>query len=180
MTLASACRDHQHVRFGYADKQHAASTRAVEPHGLVHTGARWYLVAWDLDRSDWRTFRVDRIQDEPRPGARFMPRQVPQGDLAAYVSRSIASGVYRVSVRVVVHAPLARVTARVPPLAGYVQRIDDESCLLESGAHSFETLAFYITLLGEEFEVQRPAEFVETLERLAGRLSRAAARSRSA
>jgi predicted DNA-binding transcriptional regulator YafY len=147
---------------------------------LVHTGARWYLVAWDLDRGDWRTFRVDRIQDEPQPGARFVPRQVPEGDLAAYVSRSIASSGYPVTVRVIVHAPLARVAKRVPPLAGYLEQLDDERCALESGAHSFETLAFHIALIGEEFEVERPAEFAATLETLAFRLGRAATRSRPA
>src|SRR5207247_961937 len=60
--LAGACRDSERLRFTYSDRDGATSVRAVEPHRLVHTGRRWYLVAYDLDRADWRTFRVDRLE----------------------------------------------------------------------------------------------------------------------
>ena len=88
-------------------------TREVEPHRLVHTPRRWYLVAWDLGRGDWRTFRVDRIQDLPGPpGARFTPRPLPADDVAASVRRSMASALpYRYQARILFRAPLAEVVA---------------------------------------------------------------------
>jgi WYL domain len=89
--IAAACRDQRRLRLRYPGRD-AVITREVEPHRLVHTPRRWYLVAWDLGRGDWRTFRVDRIQDLPgAPGARFTPRPLPADDVAAYVSQSIAS-----------------------------------------------------------------------------------------
>ncbi|HEU4538152.1 MAG TPA: YafY family protein, partial [Polyangiaceae bacterium] len=93
-TLAAACRDAERVAFGYADREGAASERSVEPHGLVHTGGRWYLAAWDADREAWRTFRVDRIKHCAPTGARFAPREPPEGSVAAFVSRSVASSGY--------------------------------------------------------------------------------------
>jgi len=70
--LTAACQAHEGVRFGYQQ-----NTRRVEPYRLVHTGRRWYLLAFDLDRDDWRTFRVDRIDSAPLPGPRFTPRPEP-------------------------------------------------------------------------------------------------------
>ncbi|MEM9039385.1 MAG: WYL domain-containing protein [Actinomycetota bacterium] len=84
--VASGCRDREEIRFRYVDKSANASDRLVEPHRLVAIDARWYLLAWDLRRSDWRTFRVDRITDVLATGARFSPRPVPGGDPAAYVA----------------------------------------------------------------------------------------------
>lgn len=175
--LASACRDHQQALFRYDDRQRITSERTVEPHGLVHTGARWYLVAWDVHRADWRTFRVDRIDGEPRVGQRFMPRTVPGGDTAAFVSRSVASNPYAIRARVVVHAPIERVAEQVPPLAGYLRRISKNRCELESGSHSLGMLALYIASIGEEFEVKQPPELVDYVKVLAARLTRTAARS---
>jgi predicted DNA-binding transcriptional regulator YafY len=174
--LAGACRDHQLASFRYADGRGRATERSTEPHGLVHTGARWYLVAWDVGREDWRTFRVDRIDGLPHCGARFMPRTVPGGDLGAFVSRSTAAGPYSVVAHVLLHAPLARVRARVPPLAAHLERVDDEHCMLSSGGHSLALVALHVAMIGEEFEVLEPPELVALLRSLAGRLERAAAR----
>ena len=175
--LASACRDHQQASFRYGDRRGVTSERTVEPHGLVHTGARWYLVAWDLDRSDWRTFRVDRIEGEPSAGQRFTPRVVPGGDTAAYVSRSVASSSYAIRARVVFHAPMERVAQQVPPLAGHLRRVSKNRCELESGSHSLAMLALHIAAIDEEFEIKQPPELVDYFEELAARLTRAAARS---
>lgn len=89
--IASACRDHQRLRFGYRGHHGDVTERYIEPLRLVHTGRRWYLVAFDLDRDDWRTFRVDRIDGVPALSFRFTPREPPAEDLAAYVSRAITS-----------------------------------------------------------------------------------------
>lgn len=175
--LASACRDHQQASFRYSDRQQITSERTVEPHGLVHTGARWYLVAWDLDRADWRTFRIDRIEGEPRASQRFLPRTVPGGDTAAFVSRSIASNPYAIRAQVVFHAPIERVAEQVPPLVGYLRRVGKNRCILESGSHSLGMLAVHIVAIGEEFEVKQPPELVHYIELLAARFTRAAARS---
>ncbi len=171
--LAAAHHNRQRTSFRYRDKEGRASTRSTEPHGVVHTGARWYLVAWDENRDDWRTFRVDRIEHIVSTGARFIPRDVPEGDVAAYVSRSIASSVHTFRARVTFHAPLARVQPRMHPLAGYLQPIDAHRCRLEVGAHTLDGLAMYIVLVGEEFEIEDPPELVEHIRELVSRLHRA-------
>ncbi len=85
--VAAAARDHVRLRFDYADRHGTTSRRDTEPHRLVHTGRRWYLVAWDVDRGDWRTFRADRITPRIPTGPRFAPREPPDPDLAGYVTR---------------------------------------------------------------------------------------------
>jgi predicted DNA-binding transcriptional regulator YafY len=108
-TIARARRDGELLRFGYRTHAGAAGDRHVEPHHVVPLSRRWYLVAWDLDRDDWRTFRLDRIA-KPRPtGRRFEPRALPAPDPATYVTRSIASIPSSYHVDVVVEAPLQAV-----------------------------------------------------------------------
>src|SRR5918993_287670 len=89
--LAQACRDHEELRFDYTARDGEATRRLVRPHQLVSAGRRWYLVAFDVRRDDWRTFRVDRMT-EPRPArARFSPLDLPGGDAAAFVARSLGN-----------------------------------------------------------------------------------------
>lgn len=127
--LATACRDHRQAELRYTDRGGRPTARTIEPHGLVHTGARWYLVAWDEARADWRTFRVDRIEGDIELGRRFTPREVPGGDIAAYVSRSLATRPYSFRARVVFHAPAATIAERVPPLAGFLEALgEDRAC----------------------------------------------------
>ncbi|HZX05513.1 YafY family protein, partial [Kribbella sp.] len=102
LAVAAACRDHYRLRFDYRNHDGTAATRTTEPHRLVHTGRRWYLVAWDLDRDDWRTFRVDRVQPRIPTGPRFTPRDVPE---LASTNRGVAYGGYRYQARILVHAP---------------------------------------------------------------------------
>src|SRR5690606_41636725 len=109
--------------------------RTVEPQALASTEARWYLLAWDRGRGDWRTFRVDRIAGMPRAGGeRFLPRKVPGGDAAAYVSRAISVQPYAVKARIELHAPLARMRERIPPSAGPLTRLGEARCEPETGA----------------------------------------------
>src|SRR3954453_6900105 len=89
-TIAAACRDRECLRFAYSSRDGTASRREVEPHALVNRGRRWYVVAWDRRREDWRTFRVDRLERAAPDGARFAPRPLPAGDAAAYVQQSIS------------------------------------------------------------------------------------------
>lgn len=170
--LAAACRNHQQAAFRYADGRGRTTQRATQPYGVVHTGLRWYLAAFDEDRDDWRTFRLDRIEGAVSLGARFTPRELPEGDVASYVSRSISSRPYRHRARVLIHAPLDQVRARVPPLAGDLRRVDAERCRLETGADSLSRLAVYVAALGVEFEVEDPPELRRELDELAARIRR--------
>jgi len=173
-TIAGACRDQETLRFRYSDHAGALSVRVVEPHRVVHTGRRWYMVAWDTGRLDWRTFRVDRIQERVTTGARFTPREPPARDLAAYVSRGAAyAPPCRARVRLFAAAEV--VAQRVPPYIGLVEPIDAESCCLEVGSSTFESIAMHLAPLGVDFAVLEPAELVEHVRRLAGRYRRATA-----
>lgn len=177
--LAAACRNHQQASFRYADGRGRTTQRATEPYGVVHTGSRWYLAAFDEDRDDWRTFRLDRIEGAVSLGGRFTPRELPEGDVASYVSRSVSSRAYRHRARVLIHAPLDQVRARVPPLAGYLRRVDANRCRLESGADSLSSLAVYVAALGEEFEVEDPPELRRELDELAARIRRSIGTNRA-
>ena len=165
--LASACRDQLRLAFTYADRSGHSAERSVEPQGLAHTGHRWYLVAWDCVREDWRTFRIDRIVGTPSVGAHFSPRASPDGgDLKAYVSRSISAASHVEPARIVLHAPWAEMARRIPPSAGVVSALDGgQRCQLECGAS--DSLVFWLMALGVEFEVLAPAALKEHL-RVAG------------
>ena len=171
--IASACRDHLRLRFRYRSHDGTASRRTVEPHRLVHTGRRWYLVAWDAAREDWRTFRVDRVEPTPSAERRFVPRRPPAGDLAAYVARGVAASRDRYRARVVLHAPLAAAERLVPAEVGTLTGLGDGRCLLETASDWLGGLAIHIAELGFEFEVLEPPELAERVRELAGRFARA-------
>ena len=173
-TIAGACRDHERLRFGYGDAQGAETSRSVEPLRLVHTGRRWYLVAFDLDRQDWRTFRVDRIAGVPVASFRFTPREPPSDDLAAYVSRSISSAPYPHQFVLRVSAPAAVMSQRLPPTVGTVEEIDEHSCGVRTGSNNLDVVPFYLAQWGFDFVVeQAPPGLVERLRLVADRLGRA-------
>ena len=173
--IAAACRDGDRLRFRYRSHEGKASTRLVEPHRLVHTGRRWYLVAWDADREDWRTFRVDRIATPLSTDRRFAPRDPPAADIAAYVSRAVSSARDRYQAQVILHAPLEEMTERVPHAAGTLEAIDEHSCLLRTGSDWLGGLAVYVADIGVDFEVLEPPEFIDQVRRLAERFGRATA-----
>jgi predicted DNA-binding transcriptional regulator YafY len=172
--LAGACRDSTKLRFGYQSRDGTASKREVEPHRLVHTGRRWYLVAWDLGRSDWRTFRVDRIEPRLTAGNRFPQREPPEGGFAAYASRSVSYAVYTSRVTVKIHASVETIAEKIPPTVGALEAIDDHTCLLHTGAMSLDALAVWIALIGFDFDVQDPPELLDRMRLIARRFLRAA------
>jgi predicted DNA-binding transcriptional regulator YafY len=171
--IASASRDRERLRFAYRDRERELSRRLVEPHRLVHTGRRWYLVAWDANREDWRTFRVDRIEPPLSTDRRFEPREPPAPDIAAYVARSISSVRDRYQAEIVLRASLAEVASRVPRSVGTLEPIDEHSCLLRTGSDWLGGLAVYVAAIGVDFEVIDPPEFVEQIHTLAERFTRA-------
>jgi predicted DNA-binding transcriptional regulator YafY len=171
--LARRSREHFTLRFGYSDRREAASQRRVEPYRIVNAGQRWYLVAWDLDRQDWRTFRVDRIRPEVSPGPRFAPRDLTDAQVEAMIARGIPPAARRHQARVTVHAPAADLAGRFGPWIGTITAVDDATCVLETGADSLESLCVYLGMLGADFSVTEPPELVSALRTLAARYSAA-------
>jgi predicted DNA-binding transcriptional regulator YafY len=172
-SIAGACRDCEMLHFNYRSRDGAASTREVEPHRLVHTGRRWYLAAWDTGRKNWRTFRLDRIDTKISIGGRFTPREAPDGDFAAYVSRSVSYTPYPYRARVTLYASAEAAAERVPPGAGMLEPIDEKSCILNLGAFSLDTVSVYLALIGFDFEVHEPPELIERVRFLAQRFGNA-------
>nr|BFE99339.1 YafY family protein [Streptoalloteichus tenebrarius] len=170
--LAAAATNHERVRFGYRSRDGTESRRLVEPHSLVPAGHRWYLVAYDTERDDWRTFRVDRVR-EPRPtGVRVAPWRLPDKDAARYVQRTLYSLAPTYEVVATLHAPLAEVAGRLGATPGELEPIDERRCRLRGRADTLEWLAFRLTALGCEFEVHEPQELIDYLRALADRATR--------
>jgi predicted DNA-binding transcriptional regulator YafY len=167
--LAAACRDHARLRFAYHDRERTTTRRDVEPYRLVNWGRRWYLVAWDVDRADWRTFRVDRLVLRLPFGERFVSRPLPDEDVAAYVARGVAQSTWRYRARVVVHAPAATISERIGRFVGTIEPIDEGTCVVDAGADNPETLAVYLGMLGADFTVDAESGLAEHLGRLADR-----------
>ncbi|MFF2274543.1 helix-turn-helix transcriptional regulator [Agromyces sp. NPDC058126] len=171
--IARAVQRTEWLRFEYTPFQGEASVRRVEPYRLVSWGRRWYLVAFDLERDDWRSFRVDRMSLRPPTRRRFTPRGLPADDVAGYVLRGVASAGWRFRARVVVHAPASVVAEKIDPSVGLVEAIDDERCVLVTGADHPMTVAVYLALLDEDFTVDGPAELTEAIHSLARRYATA-------
>ncbi|MGH3655569.1 MAG: helix-turn-helix transcriptional regulator [Micromonosporaceae bacterium] len=172
-TLSAACRDQERIRFDYRSHGGDSSVRSVEPYRLVNWGRRWYLVGFDVDRDDWRTFRVDRIEPRTPSGPRFTPRRPPEDDIAAYVSRRVSAAAWRFQARIRVSASAELVVARINPAVGVVEPVDDHTSILVTGADSIDTVAVYVGLLGYDFTVIDPPELAERLQEIADRYHRA-------
>ncbi|MGW2423150.1 helix-turn-helix transcriptional regulator [Streptomyces sp. NPDC001709] len=175
--LAHLCRDAERLRFEYRTHEGADSRRTVEPHRLVCTERRWYLVAWDVDRADWRTFRVDRITPKPPYGPRFTPREPPAEDLAAYVSKGVSTRAYATHSAVRLLVPLHEAAERISPSAGTLEADGEDACVLRSGAANLDVMVVHIMMLGFPFEVVEPAELTEAIRRIRDRLDAALART---
>jgi predicted DNA-binding transcriptional regulator YafY len=173
--IAGACRDCECIRFKYQDRTGSATLRVVEPHRLVHTGYRWYLVAWDISRKDWRTFRIDRIDGKTKSSTRFSPRKPPEGDFAKFVSKSLSQVPYPVRARITLHASLEVLSKRIPPSAGVLQSIDENSCVLQTGSYSLEGIAMHLSWLGVDFRVHEPPELIDYVRKLIDRFNAAIA-----
>jgi predicted DNA-binding transcriptional regulator YafY len=171
--FAQACRDLEQARFDYADKQGNESRRLVEPHKLVTVGHRWYLVAWDVRRDDWRTFRVDRTSKPRLAGVRFKARELPAADAASYVASSLGAGEVRIDASVVLHMPVDEASAVVPERVGTLEPVDEGSCRLRVAVDSLEWLAVRVAMMDVDFTVESPPELHEVVHRFGRRLSRA-------
>ncbi|MFC8075889.1 helix-turn-helix transcriptional regulator [Streptomyces sp. NPDC057307] len=173
--IAAAITGTERLRFGYRAGDGAETKRQVEPYRLVSTARRWYLVAYDLGREDWRTFRLDRVSEPYPTGARFTPRELPTGDAAEFLSSSMSRAQSQVELDVSFAAPAEFVAARLPASVGVPEPTGPDSCRLRgSAADSLEWLALRLALVDCEFTVRQPARLIEHVRELGGRLTRAA------
>ncbi|MEV0277793.1 YafY family protein [Streptomyces sp. NPDC050610] len=170
--MAAAAINQERLRFGYRAGDGAETKRHVEPYRLVCTGRRWYLVAYDTDRTDWRTFRVDRLREPRATGARFAPRELPAADAAAFVARSLAGVRQGVGAVVTLHESADALAGRLPKSFGLTP-LDEHSCLLRTHDASLDWQALRLMLLGCDFEVHEPPELIELLRELGARIGRA-------
>jgi predicted DNA-binding transcriptional regulator YafY len=171
-TLAATVTNRERLRFGYADGDGARSRRLVEPFRLVSASRRWYLVAFDVDRDDWRIFRVDRITEPLATGARNTVREPPERDPVAFVTSKMYSSAPTYAAVVTLRLPAAAVPAHLTGANGTVEPAGEDRSRLRMGADTLEWLAFRLTSLGCEFTVHEPPELVAYLTELAGRVSR--------
>jgi len=172
--IAAACRDSERLRFAYRSRTGADTRRDVEPHALVNHGRRWYLLAWDPARDDWRTFRIDRLSRPSAGRGRFTQRALPAKDPAAFVKQSIAGAPSRYEARVTLHAAAEHVASRVPRHWGTITPIDEHTCEYTTSDDDLRWLALRVAMLDVDFDVHEPPELVEQLETLAARLARPA------
>ena len=171
--IASACRDHERLSFDYRTHSGAGSQRSVEPYRLINDRRRWYLVAWDVDRDAWRTFRVDRIEPWTPTGPRFTPRALPPDrEVTAQVARGVGEATWRYRARVIVHAPATWVQGRLP-IPVEVESLGEDRCAFEPGSDHPEMLALYLGMLDADFEIVDAPELVHALRKLASRYQRA-------
>lgn len=173
ITVAQACRDGERVRFDYTARDAEPTRRHVEPHRLVSLGRRWYLVAYDLDRHDWRSFRLDRLADPTRTGARFRARELPGGDAAAFVRDGVRGVRPQFEVELLVHAPAAAVRDQLGRW-GSVHEHDGATCLMRMSVDTLDWPLLAMGSLGAEFEVRSPPELAERVREWSARFARAA------
>lgn len=172
MTLARASRDHEHVAADYVDIRGNETQRRLEPYQLVTTGRRWYLLAYDRDRQDWRSLRLDRMSDVRALGSTFVPREAP--DAASYVRRAISSSPYRYVARVRYHAPQAVVAQTYSAASVDLEPDGPDACIMTTGADDPEKMVPWLAMVGCDFEVLEPPEVVNAVRAVAERLARAA------
>ena len=163
--VAQACRDEERLVFSYVRRDGDASERTVEPHRLVSVGRRWYLVAYDIGRFDWRSFRLDRMT-EPRPtGARFRPRTLPAADAAEYVRDSLADATDSLVVDAVIEAPIAVVEeaiGRWATASAEPARPDGSArTRVRITADSAEWALFGLAAVAAPFAIEGPSEVRE-------------------
>ncbi|XVU21494.1 helix-turn-helix transcriptional regulator [Actinoplanes sp. CA-054009] len=163
--IAYACQQHERLRFDYRDHAGVESRRDAEPYRLVHDQRRWYLLAWDPGRDDWRTFRADRITLHTPNGPHFTPRPVPPSPA---VARGLQEATWHYRARVIVHAPAAHVRARLP-IATDIEPLTGDRCAFTPGSDSPETLALWLGFLGADFEVVDAPELLAAVRHLAAR-----------
>jgi len=179
ISVGSAVRAHEVLRFDYAapnwtgEQRPWQPPRRVEPHHLVTWGGRWYLISFDRDRTDWRTFRVDRMTPRTPTGPRFSPRELPGGDVASYIDAAFRGGEWPCRGEFVLHAPAAEIAAWVRRQA-VVEQLGPDRCRVLAGSWSWDRLAGWVGMFDVDLEIVGPAELKQAATRLAERYAAAA------
>jgi len=180
-TIAMACRGEERLRFAYTPREGETAGRYVEPHRLVPLGRRWYLIAWDLDRGDWRSFRVDRLAEPALTGARFRPRDIPGGDPVAWLRGRLATVPNRYDVSVILHADAEAVRGQTGPWAT-VEALPGQdvppgapACRLRMSVDDLGWPVMLLGVIGADFVVESPPELHDRLRTTAETLLRGAA-----
>jgi predicted DNA-binding transcriptional regulator YafY len=147
----------------------------VEPHSLVSSFGRWFLIAFDTDQDDWRSFRLDRLTEPSVTGRRVPQRRLPAADPAAYLAQALATAPHRYNVRATVHAPADMIAARTGALPGRIESLDEHSCTVNVSDDSLDYVAHHLVDLDADFTIHDDhPELRARLRELAERLSRAA------
>ncbi|MWV48740.1 WYL domain-containing protein [Rathayibacter sp. VKM Ac-2803] len=173
VTIARAIRDSRSLRIDYTRHDGEQVRRTIQPHRIVHTGARWYVVARDADRDAWRTLRLDRLVPRLPLAEPFTPQEIPDEAVRDFASRSISVAPYPHRYRVRMHASAARISALFGPAVARVTALDDDSSELEAGAASPEQFALYIGTIGIDFDVLDGDDLRAALTEVGERLLRA-------
>ncbi len=172
-TLAQACRDSELLRFDYVAREAEVTHRRVEPLRLVSLGRRWYLVAYDRDRMDWRSFRLDRISGPEPTGQRFRPRDLPADDALAFVQQGIRRMPQRHAVRVRLAMDADTLAASVGRW-GTVTPAAGGGCVLEMNVDDLDWPVMVLAATGADFTVESPPELAERVAEVGERFSRVA------
>ncbi len=181
-TIAMACRGEERLRFDYAPREADPASRHVEPHRLVPLGRRWYLIAWDLDRADWRSFRVDRLTGPALTGARFRPREIPGGDPVAWLRSRIASMPNRYDVSVLIRVPAGKLQSFIGQW-GTVEPVPDppaphggtgEVCRMRMSVDDLSWPIMVLGVMGAPFTVESPPELRDQVRAVGETLLRGA------
>lgn len=170
--LALACRDHERVRFHYVSVNAVESSRRVDPHSLVAADRHWFLVCWDLDRDNWRTFRVDRVSQLLRTGVRFSAHKLPAADAAEFVAGAAASVRKRFAADVIIRLPIESMRERFGVWAKDAVAVDDASTRWPISGESFETMLYSIMWVpaGVQYELRGSPEFLAFAREAAERM----------
>ena len=171
LAVSTAIRADEVLRFDYRGVSDDVSPRRVEPHHLLTGRGHWYLVAWDLDRDDWRIFRADRISPHTPTGPRFRRREVPGGNAAEYLSSRFTGAEpgdrWPCHARVIVHRPAAEILPYIGD--GIVEDLGHNRCSLETGSWSWVALAASLNRFDCAIEVVSPPQLTEAFALLATR-----------
>jgi predicted DNA-binding transcriptional regulator YafY len=173
-SAALACRDAERLRFPYGAANGERTERHVEPHRLVALDRRWYLVAYDLTRNDWRSFRLDRVLGVPQPtGARFRPRTLPAADAAEFVRRNVATAPGTWPVEVLIEAPAAVIRKRIRRWATIEEDGPDRCRMTMTPGDNLDWPVIALGLAGADFKVVSPPELAERIADWGTRFTRA-------
>lgn len=172
--LARACIRRERVTARYASRDGGIRERRLEPHSIIHAGRRWYLVAFDLDRDDWRTFRVDRVDTVTDAGVPARHRDPPAEDLELWFTQQLAVGWQQVSATVRIHLPLRQARRWIAPAWGRLEPETETCCRAFVGADTYDAIARWLLLLDADIEILEPPALAEAFRRVATRATRTA------